>query len=206
MKRVMMTVLIVVSMFVCLPSVWADVYAPAVGDNIVINYAPNYPSNWNGGPFTLTDQTTIQSYVTYCLTDTEYFTPGAQYKVTGYETDISTNVALLYYNVWANTGKIDLSTDQAKKDFQSAIWYFNRSDADSVNSNQGYLSSQYLLSNTSFWSSLTTLPSNLEVVAVNYGSDAQDQLGVKPVPIPAAFWLLGSGLIGLVGVRRRFKS
>ena len=94
MKRVMMTVLIVVSMFVCLPSVWADVYAPAVGDNIVINYAPNYPSNWNGGPFTLTDQTTIQSYVTYCLTDTEYFTPGAQYKVTGYETDISTNVAL----------------------------------------------------------------------------------------------------------------
>jgi hypothetical protein len=26
------------------------------------------------------------------------------------------------------------------------------------------------------------------------------------VPIPAAVWLLGSGLIGLVGVRRKFKK
>ena len=28
----------------------------------------------------------------------------------------------------------------------------------------------------------------------------------NPVPIPAAFWLLGSGLVGLVGVRRKFKN
>jgi hypothetical protein len=27
-----------------------------------------------------------------------------------------------------------------------------------------------------------------------------------PVPIPGAVWLLGSGLIGLVGIRRRFKK
>jgi xanthosine utilization system XapX-like protein len=29
---------------------------------------------------------------------------------------------------------------------------------------------------------------------------------VTPTPIPAAFWLLGSGLVGLVGIRRRFKT
>jgi hypothetical protein len=28
----------------------------------------------------------------------------------------------------------------------------------------------------------------------------------NPVPIPAAVWLLGSGLMGLIGVRRRFKK
>jgi hypothetical protein len=29
---------------------------------------------------------------------------------------------------------------------------------------------------------------------------------VNPVPIPAAAWLLGSGLLGLIGIRRRFKK
>jgi len=27
-----------------------------------------------------------------------------------------------------------------------------------------------------------------------------------PVPIPAAVWLLGSGLVGLIGIRRRFRK
>ena len=27
-----------------------------------------------------------------------------------------------------------------------------------------------------------------------------------PVPIPSAVWLLGSGLVGLVGLRRKFKK
>ena len=29
---------------------------------------------------------------------------------------------------------------------------------------------------------------------------------VAPVPVPATFWLLGSGLLGLVAIRRRFKK
>jgi hypothetical protein len=29
---------------------------------------------------------------------------------------------------------------------------------------------------------------------------------VTPVPIPTAIWLLGSGLVGLIGIRRRFKK
>ena len=35
---------------------------------------------------------------------------------------------------------------------------------------------------------------------------ALDNLRVDPVPIPAAAWLLGSGLLGLVAIRRRFKK
>ncbi len=32
------------------------------------------------------------------------------------------------------------------------------------------------------------------------------QASVAPVPIPAAAWLLGSGLTGLFGMRRRAKK
>jgi hypothetical protein len=34
---------------------------------------------------------------------------------------------------------------------------------------------------------------------------AMDDLGYNPVPIPGAVWLLASGLVGLVGVRRRMR-
>jgi hypothetical protein len=32
------------------------------------------------------------------------------------------------------------------------------------------------------------------------------QVDITPVPIPAAAWLLGSGLLGLVAIRRKFRS
>lgn len=51
------------------------------------------------------------------------------------------------------------------------------------------------------------------VDVTEWGTDANigkiSNVGVvdgAPVPVPAAAWLLGSGLIGLVGVRRKFKK
>jgi hypothetical protein len=40
--------------------------------------------------------------------------------------------------------------------------------------------------------------SNLHAMAVHEGD-----VGASTVPIPAAFWLLGSGLLGLVGIRKK---
>ncbi|MCE5262202.1 MAG: VPLPA-CTERM sorting domain-containing protein [Deltaproteobacteria bacterium] len=37
-------------------------------------------------------------------------------------------------------------------------------------------------------------------------SGAVGDVNLNPVPIPAAVWLLGSGLLGLVAIRRRFKK
>ena len=46
----------------------------------------------------------------------------------------------------------------------------------------------------------------LEFLNPVYGQTVLDNVQFQPVPIPAAAWLLGSGLIGLVAIRRRFRK
>lgn len=38
------------------------------------------------------------------------------------------------------------------------------------------------------------------------GSTGIDDITYTPTPIPGALWLLGSGLVGMVGLRRKFRS
>jgi hypothetical protein len=54
------------------------------------------------------------------------------------------------------------------------------------------------LSNVEQWTSLGN--------GWDKASDANIQVYGAPVPIPAAVWLLGSGLLGLVGLRRSFRK
>jgi hypothetical protein len=46
------------------------------------------------------------------------------------------------------------------------------------------------------------------VSGIGYVADSfkLDNVSLSAVPIPAAAWLLGSGLIGLIGIRRRFRK
>ena len=59
------------------------------------------------------------------------------------------------------------------------------------------------------WTADLTGSVNLSIVdlqATGIGNDfALDDLSFQPVPIPGAVWLLGSGLIGFAGFRKRFK-
>ena len=70
------------------------------------------------------------------------------------------------------------------------------------------------LSDTAGWGSDTKvnlqLQNNLEASTSNFGEQAfiqkkQGGIGitVNPIPVPAAVWLFGSGLIGLIGIARR---
>ena len=47
----------------------------------------------------------------------------------------------------------------------------------------------------------------VNVHTVNFsGGEIRGQVIVNPVPIPAAVWLFGSGLLGLIGIARRKKT
>lgn len=55
----------------------------------------------------------------------------------------------------------------------------------------------------------SSAPSAMSIVAVITHADAGTtsfDANIHPAPIPAAVWLLGSGLVGLVGIRRRSKK
>lgn len=47
--------------------------------------------------------------------------------------------------------------------------------------------------------------STSDLIASNAGYDFKTVLTATPVPIPGAVWLLGSGIIGIAGLRRRYN-
>jgi hypothetical protein len=49
-------------------------------------------------------------------------------------------------------------------------------------------------------------PSSADETAFLNGRDVQFTLTLTPVPVPAALWLFGSGVIGLAAVARRMKA
>ncbi len=47
---------------------------------------------------------------------------------------------------------------------------------------------------------------SITLTSTSYAFEADNLSVGNPVPIPNAFWLLSSGLIGMIGIRRRFNS
>ena len=52
----------------------------------------------------------------------------------------------------------------------------------------------------------TTPITSVAFTEAGYGMDIVQFEATTPVPIPAAIYLIGSGLIGLIGIKRKFKN
>ena len=66
---------------------------------------------------------------------------------------------------------------------------------------------QDLSNNGSLWLHQDLIPKNvITSPGTFYGTVGYTQWSLTAVPIPAAVWLFGSGLIGLIGLARRKKS
>jgi hypothetical protein len=75
-------------------------------------------------------------------------------------------------------------------------WYFYDTASQTTTSPVSYVGGVYLLGSFAY---------PAEIGYVNYGRFGPD-FQFKPVPLPGAGWLLGSGLLGLAGLRRFRKG
>jgi hypothetical protein len=181
-----------------------------------------YSSNTKNYSISTTYPTTFQ---TFCVEDNEYISSGIAYDAVlsnaainggagGLHPDpLSKGAAWLYYQF--ATGTLDsynyidnpatTSINERKVSaalLQNAIWYLEE-EGGANNSYVTLASNQFGNLTDAMKDNVGVGASPVKVINLTYnGSVAQDQLAVV-TPIPSALLLLGPGLIGLVGIRRR---
>jgi hypothetical protein len=122
----------------------------------------------------------------------------------GYNVDTTTGeMANLYYNVLGNLGGFDTNENEQPdgglkntgpfSNIQTSYYWTDTNYENDLTGNSAW----------NFWMSdglknLTTKNTNLHAWAVQSGD-----VGSSAVPLPAAVWLFGSGLLGLIGVVKR---
>jgi hypothetical protein len=174
---------------------------------ILSSYVPGTTSDLVGGTY-------LHNFQTFCVEEGEYLYPWTRYDVTISDHSMYTNKVLtrgaagLYYQF--ARGQLPgydytrtASGENETQELQEAIWYFMGSGgAFDPNNEFMQLGASYggLVLNGGRYPVAVL---NLWAPGQSSGTGYQDQLVCTPTPEPSTMLLLGSGLLGLVGYRRR---
>jgi hypothetical protein len=167
------------------------------------------------------------TFQTFCLEHNEYIYANTTFDVTisnaatlGGTTNSSDPISIgteyLYYNFASGLlGGYNFNGTEAQREasalaLQNTIWWLEGDIADPGNAFSSLVVSQFGNSTAAMADNNGTYNvAVLNMWAAGHPGDLnfkrQDQLVITPTPIPGALLLLGSGLIGLVGIRRRMK-
>ena len=162
------------------------------------------------GPFRLTGSGGFGDFVAFCIDLGQYMARGKTYTVSGastYGSEVDSNISRLFNSAYAS-----LTTAVQGAAFQVALWeiitdtgsdsgldlgmgaFTAGANASVINQAADYLEGLGGASTGGY--KLTFLASG----------QSQDLVTVSPVPVPAAFGMLGLGIAGLFGLRRRKKA
>jgi hypothetical protein len=222
-KGLMIAVLVLVSLLAASPPVFAD--SIQEGDTIKLTQIPGL--TWSGGPFQVNkkngDGTYSYQFITFCVSTSQYFTPGTPYTVTKitdtnpYDSKkLQWQTACLYSHFLAGdlaslvkaagySGDLSFALNannlNSFKELQRAIWFLQGQGFSQYGTCDALCQALIAFANSEVdsgrWNGLGDI--RMMILA----GSAQPQL--VQVPEPNMVLLLGVGLVGIVAVRRRMK-
>lgn len=173
--------------------------------------SPFYNGNTAAGPFRLTGDNGFGDFDAFCIDLAHHMANGQTYTVSGassYGAVVDNYIDRLFNSAYAS-----LSTAVQGAAFQVALWEIitdtgatsgydlGLGDFTATASNAAVISQA-----TSYLAGLTGASTGGYTLTFLASPNSQDLVTVSAVPVPAAFGMLGLGLAGLFGLRRRKKA